>query len=112
MINSTNMKSKLAVTLGATLGAIAMLAIGGVTPSLADSNDGGPFNYTPQGNRSVRLYAPVYPGAGGYRQINPTPNAYESYGRALGPDSYGRQLYWVPGPAIRQDFPTGAQGGR
>jgi hypothetical protein len=108
MINGTNMMSKLAVTFGM----IATLAIGGVTSSRADSNDGGPFNYTPDRNGPVRLYAPAYPGAGAYRRINPAPNAYEAYGRALNSDSYGRYWYPVPSPAIRQDFPTGAQGGR
>lgn len=46
--------------LAAAVGLAAMLAAGAATPSLADSNDGGPFFYEPNSNGSVWSYYPGY----------------------------------------------------
>jgi hypothetical protein len=56
MTSMTNNISKLA----AAVGLAAMLAGGAATPSLADSNDGGPFFYEPNSNGSVWSYYPGY----------------------------------------------------
>jgi hypothetical protein len=100
----SNTISKLAIGLGT----IALLGIGGATASRADSNDGGPFNYTPQGSGSAWSTPAVRPEIVGPRRAQPVrrapvPNAYEAYGRAF--DA-------APGSSTRDDFPTGAQGGR
>ncbi len=79
-------------TLAVTLGTVAMLAIGGVRTSLADSNDGGPFNHTPVANETAGSYAPVYSPTTGPRRTknvkrnlnNSTVDAYDSFGRYLG----------------------------
>jgi hypothetical protein len=104
MTSNTSTMSKLAIALGT----IALLGIGGTTASRADSNDGGPYNVTPQGRGFVWSTPWVHPESASPRRAQPlrrapAPNAYEAYGRAF--DA-------IPGPGTREDFPTGAQGGR
>jgi len=57
--NMTSMTNKIS-KLAAAVGLAAMLAAGAATPSLADSNDGGPFYYEPTDNGSVWSYYPGY----------------------------------------------------
>lgn len=85
MTTSTNLMSTLAVTFGA----VAMLAIGSATTSLADSNDGGPLNKAPSGNQTSQSYAPVISLTTGPRRArqtsnSPTVDAYDSFSRYLG----------------------------
>ena len=85
MTTRTNLMSTLAVTLGL----VAILAIGSVTTSLADSNDGGPLNKAPSGDASAGSYAPVYSQTTASRRAmqtsnSPTVDAYDSFGRYLG----------------------------
>ena len=85
MITSTNLMSKLAITLGM----VAVMAIGSVEISLADSNDGGPLNKVPSGNQTAGSYAPVISPTRGARYVgrnsnSPTVDAYDSFGRYLG----------------------------
>jgi hypothetical protein len=84
MTNCTNTVSKLTVALGM----IAMLEIGGVKPSWADSNDGGIFNKALTSVQSVWPCAPDYAQSTGFRRAMrmkqkftyPVPNANESPG--------------------------------
>src|SRR5258707_14204234 len=56
----SNMSSIKISKLAAAVGLAAMLAAGPARPSLADSNDGGPFYYEPTDNGSVWSYYPGY----------------------------------------------------
>jgi hypothetical protein len=72
MTSVTNTISKLAVTVGVA----AMLALGTITPSLADSNDGGPFYYEPSDNGSVWSN---YPGYTSKRTVQPPAHDEPAY---------------------------------
>jgi hypothetical protein len=59
MTSNTNLMS----TVATTLTVAAILSFGGVTASLAGSNDGGPFKYTSPSNGPDRARAAGYPKA-------------------------------------------------
>jgi len=70
--NMTSMTNKIS-KLAAAVGLAAILAGGVATPSLADSNDGGPFYYEPNSNGSVWSYYPGYTD-----EASVAPSAYDA----------------------------------
>jgi hypothetical protein len=96
-------------TVAAILAIAAILSPGGVTASLAGSNDGGSFRYTTQSNRPDGARAAAYPEARRKVQIQQTKRA-PAY---AAPDAYGAYAAdreQVPGARVPWDFPRGAQG--
>ena len=96
-------------TVAAILAIGAMLSFGGVTASLAGSNDGGPFRYTTQSNGPDRARASAYPETRSKVQIQQTMRAPTYPANAYG--SYAADREPVQGARVPWDFPRGAQGG-
>lgn len=97
-------------TVAAILAMGAIVSFGGVTPSLAGSNDGGPSRYTTKSNGPDGARAAAYPEARRkvrIQQTRPVP-AYAA------PDAYGAYAAdreQLPSARVPWDFPRGAQGG-